>query len=195
MPGEEFREQAQHDFPVLQHVGDTGRRARIVFEHVERLGVDAHNVDASDMHVDIVRHHLSAHLGTERGIAEDYVVRHEAGAHDLPRTVDVLDESVQSVDALGQTLFQEPPFSRRHDARDDIEGDQALLRFGFPVNGEGDADAAEDQFGLAPPVVENVRRHIGEPARELAIGRAHAAVLSLHLIEGGNHSRPPLIAT
>jgi len=42
---------------------------------------------------------------------------------------------------------------------------------------------------------ENVRRHIGEPARELAIGRAHAAVLSLHLIEGGNHSRPPLIAT
>jgi hypothetical protein len=111
--------------------------------------------------------------------------------HDFPRTVDVLDESVQRIDALGQALFQEPPFRRRHDARDDIEGDQALLRFGFPVNGEGDADPTEDQFGLAPPVVEDVRRHIGEPAREFAIGRAHAAVLSLHLIEGGNHSRAP----
>ena len=91
-------------------------------------------------------------------------------------------------------FLQEPPFRARHDARDDIERDQPLLRVGLAVDREGDADAAEDQLGLAAAVVEHVGRHIVEPARELAIGRAHAAVLSLHLIEGGNHSRPPLTA-
>ena len=194
MAREQFREQPHHDLAVLQHVGDAGGRARIVLEHVERLGVDAHDVDAGDVHVDVVRHALSAHLGTERGIAEHQVVGHDAGAQDLARAVDVLDESVQRLDALGQALFQEPPFGRRHDARDDVERDQALLRVGFAIDREGDADAAEDQFGLAPPVVENVGRHFVEPARQLAIGRAHAAVLSLHFIEGGSHSRPPLTA-
>ena len=110
MAREQFGEKPHHDFAVLQHVGDAGWRARIVFEHVECLGVDAHDVDAGDMHVDIVRHFLPAHLGTEGGIAEDQIVRHEAGAQDFARTVDVLDEGVQRIDALGQALFQEPPF-------------------------------------------------------------------------------------
>ena len=188
---EQFREQPHHDLAVLQHVGDAGGRARIVLEHVERLGVDAHDVDAGDVRVDVVRHLLSAHLRAERRIAEHQVVGHDAGAQDLARAVDVLDESVERLDALRQALFQQPPFGRRHDARDDVEGDQPLLRVGLAIDREGDADAAEDQLGLAPPVVEHVGRHLGEPARQLAIGRAHAAVVSLHLVEGGNHSRAP----
>ena len=104
MAREQFGEKPHHDFAVLQHVGDAGGRARIVFEHVECLGIDAHDVDAGNMHVDIVRHFLPAHLGTERRIAEDQIVRHDAGAQDFARAVDVLDEGVERIDALGQAL-------------------------------------------------------------------------------------------
>ena len=65
------------------------------------------------------------------------------------------------------------------------------VRVGFAIDREGDADAAEQQLGFAPAIVEHVGGHLLEPARQLAIGRAHAAVGSLHLIEGGNHLGPP----
>ena len=194
MAREQFGKKPHHDLAVLQHVGDAGGRARIVFEDVKCLGVDAHDVDAGDMHVDIVRHFLPAHLRAEGGIAEDEIVGHDAGAQDFARTVDVLDEGVERIDALGQPFFQEPPFGASHDARDDVERDQPFLCIGLAVDREGDADTAEDQLGFAASVVEHVGRHLGEPARELAIGRAYAAVLALHFIEGGNHSRPPLTA-
>ncbi len=50
------------------------------------------------------------------------------------------------------------------------------------------------QLGFAPPVIEHVGRHLIEPARQLAIGRAHATVGSLHLVEGDNHLDPQLSA-
>jgi hypothetical protein len=65
MAGKQLRKQPQHDLAVLQHVGDAGGRAGIVLEHVEGLGVDAHDVDAGDMDVDVVRDFLAVHLGPE----------------------------------------------------------------------------------------------------------------------------------
>ena len=85
------------------------------------------------------------------------------------------------------------PFSRSrhsaagHDARDDVEGDQPLLRVGFAIDREGDADAAEQQLGLAPAIVEHVGRHLAEPARQLAIGRAHAR----RRLPSSRRRRPP----
>ena len=190
---EQLGEQPHHDLAVLQHVGDAGGRAGIVLEHVEGVGVDAHDVDAGDLHVDVVRHLLAAHLGAEGGIAEDQIVGHDAGAQDLAGAVDVAEEGVERLDPLGEAFLQGAPFGARHDARDDVEGDEPFLRVGLAVDGEGDADAAEDQLGLAPPVVEHVRRHLGEPARKLAVGRAHLAVEALHFVEGGNHSTSPAV--
>ena len=79
---EQLRKQPQHDLAVLQHVGDAGGRARIVFEHVEGLGIDPHDVDAGDVHVDVVRHLLAVHLRAEHRILEHEVFRHDAGAQD-----------------------------------------------------------------------------------------------------------------
>ena len=111
---EQFREKPHHDLAVLQHVGDAGGRARIVLEHVECVGVDAHDIDAGDMHVDIVRHVLSAHLGAEGGIAEDEVVGNDAGAQDFARAVDVLDEEVERLDALRRVrVRRQLPFGAR----------------------------------------------------------------------------------
>ena len=89
MAGEQLGKQPQHDLAVLQHVGDAGRRARIVLEHIEGVGVDAHDVDAGDVHVDVVRHLLAVHLRTEHRILEHQIFRHDAGAQDLAPAVDV----------------------------------------------------------------------------------------------------------
>ena len=189
---EQFRKQPHHDLAVLQHIRDAGGRAGVVFQHVEGLGIDADNIDAGDVHVDIVRHALAVHLRAERRIAVHQIFRNDASTQDLARAIDILDEHVERVDALGQALLQEPPFGARHDARDDVEGDQPFGGVGLAVDREGDADAAEDQFGLAPPVIEHVGRHFGQPARQLAIGRPDfVSVVTLHLVEGGSHSQEP----
>ena len=73
--GEQLREQPQHDLAVLQHVGDAGGRAGIVLEHVEGLGVDADDVDAGDVDVDVVRDLLAVHLRPEHRILEHQVFR------------------------------------------------------------------------------------------------------------------------
>ncbi len=191
MAREQFREQPHHDLAVLQHVRDAGGRAGIVLEHVEGLGVDAHDVDAGDLHVDVVRHALPAHFRAEGGIAVDEIVGNDAGAQDVARAVDVLDEGVERLDALGEALLQQPPFAGRHDARDDVEGDQPLLRLGLAIDREGDADAAENELGLAPSIVEHVGRHFPEPARKLAIGGPQPAVGPVHLVEGDTHVGSP----
>jgi hypothetical protein len=62
-PLEQLREELHHRLAVLQHVGDAGRRARIVLEHVEFVLVDAHDVDADDMGVDALRWPDADHFG------------------------------------------------------------------------------------------------------------------------------------
>ncbi len=53
--GEQVGEEKHHRLPVLEHVGDAGRRAAIVFQHVELVLVHPHDVDADDMGVDATR--------------------------------------------------------------------------------------------------------------------------------------------
>jgi len=141
--------------------------------------------------MDIVRNVLSAHLGAERGIAKDEIVRHHAGTQNLARAVNIPDECVERVDALDEALFDEPPLGAGNDPGDDVERDQPFLRVGFAVDREGNSDATENQLGLAAAIVEHVGRDFGEPARQLVVGRPYAAVMALHFIEGSTHTIPP----
>src|SRR5690606_40723017 len=61
------------------------------------------------------------------------------------------------------TLFRSAPFVGREDARNDVEGDEPLLRRLLAVDGEGDAYAAEQKLRLLAPLIEQVRRRIVEP--------------------------------
>ena len=45
------------------------------------------------------------------------------------------------------------PFRLRENAGNDVERDQAFLRLGVAVNGEGNAEPAEEQLGLATPEI------------------------------------------
>ncbi len=187
MAGEQLREQPHHDLAVLQHVGDAGRRAGVVFQHVEGVGVDPDDVDAGDVHVDVVRHLLAVHLRTEHRILEHQVFGHDAGLENLAAAVDVAEIGVDRLDALLQPAAQGVPFLRRQDARDDVERDQPLLGVGLAIDREGDADAAEQQLGFLAAVVENVGPDVAEPVGQFGIGRPDRAVRPLHLIERQAH--------
>jgi hypothetical protein len=94
---------------------------------------------------------------------------------------------VDGLDALFEPRAQDVPFSRGKNARQHVEGDESLLRVRFAIDREGDADAAEQDLGFAPSIIEHVGRDLGEPARQLAIGRPQRPVGALHLIERGRH--------
>jgi len=187
---EQFGEQPQHDFPILQHVGDAGRCPCIVLEHVESLGVDAHDIDAADMHVDVVGHLLAVHLRSIHRILKHELFRHDPGLENLAPGVDVADEKVDGFDALFEAGSQNVPFRCGKDAGQHVERDQPLLGIRFAVNGERDADPAEQHLGLAPAVIEAVGRQFAEPARKLTVGVPRVPVVPPHLVERDCHALP-----
>ncbi len=164
MTREQLGKQPQHDLPVLQHVGDPGRRAGIVLEHVEDVGIDPHDVDAGDMHVDVVWHFLAVHLRPEHRVLEHQVLGDDTGPEDLAPAVDVADVVVDGFDPLLEPAAQDVPFGGCQDAWQHVERDEPLLCVGLAIDREGDADAAEQELGLAPPIVEDIVRDLGEPA-------------------------------
>src|SRR5262245_3867202 len=116
------------------------------------------------MDVDVVWDLLAVHLRPEHRILEDEILRDHAGSEDFALAVDVADIGVDRLHALLEAAAHEIPFGGGEDARDDVEGDQALLRIGLAIDREGDADALEDQVRLAPAMVEHLGRNLAEPA-------------------------------
>ena len=97
---------------------------------------------------------------------------------------------VDGFDALLEPGAQDIPFGAGEDARQDVKGNEALLGVGFAVDRKGDADAPEQDLRFAPAVVQHVRPHIGEPAKQLAIGGPKASVAAFHFVERDYHSSP-----
>ncbi len=69
--GEELGKQTHHHLAVLEHVGDAGGHAQVVFEDVELAGVVAHDVDAGDVGIDAAGHVHALHLRAVLRVAEN----------------------------------------------------------------------------------------------------------------------------
>ncbi len=187
--GEEVGEHVHHRFPVLQHVGDAGRRARIVLQHEEIALRGAHDVDADDVAVDAERRLDAHHLGNERRVADDQLLGDLAGLDDLLAMVDVVHEGVERAHALLDAGREATPLGGRNDSRDDVEGDEALGRFLLAVHREGDAGAAEHGLGLEQLLLEVVQLLVPSPLGHGGIGQANAGPSTVHLIE--SLAQPP----
>ena len=187
MAGEQVRKQPHHDFAVFQHVGYARGRARIVLQHVKRFRVDADDVDAGDVDVDVVRYVLSVHLGAEYRVLEDQVVGDDIGAQHVAAVIDVAQEHIERAHPLFQAFFQDRPLFRRHDPGDHIERDQAFLGLGVAIDGKGDADPAEQELRLLTAIFQGVRWRLLEPAGELLVGRVDVAAGPVHFIERNCH--------
>src|SRR4029077_1899720 len=110
-------------------------------EYIEALGVDANDIDAADMNVDVVRHLLAVHFRPEHRILEDQFFRHHAGLENLASGVDVAEIKVDLFDALFEPSAHDVPFGGGKDARQNVERDEALLRVRLAVHRKRDADA------------------------------------------------------
>jgi hypothetical protein len=63
----------------------------------------------------------------------------------------------------GKNPLKHRPLAGIQDARNDVEGDQALGIAALGVDGEGDAGSPEDQLGFVQLRVQGGRRCLGEP--------------------------------
>src|SRR5262249_15198919 len=96
-------------------------------------------------------------------------------------------------DALLEPGAQDVPFGGVENARQHVEGNEALLGVRFAIDCKSDADAPEQDLRLAPAIVQHIRRHIGEPAKQLAVGGPQASIVAFHLVERDHHRLPPLV--
>src|SRR5262249_27620722 len=82
------------------------------------------------------------------------------------------------------------PFPRAEDARDDVEGDQALGGRLLAIDGEGDPGTTEQRFCFFAFALEFGELLRLQPVMHGAVGLAHALASSVHLVECGGHTTP-----
>ena len=135
----------------------------------------ADQVAADDVDVLVVRHVDADHLPPEVAGAHDQPAGHDAVAEDLLLVVDVVDEAVERADALLQPGLDQPPLVGRDQARDEVEGEDALgalLLVG--VDGEGDPLVQERAVGEVVGAVQVARVERRQVREERPIVRARA---------------------
>ena len=76
-----------------------------------------------------------------------------------------------------------PPFGRRDDARDDVEGDQPLGGVLAAVDGERDAGAAEHRLRLEQLPLQIVELLRAEPLGDGLVGHTHPVAGAVHFIK------------
>ena len=188
-PGrEELGEEPHHHLAVLEHVRHAGRHPQVVLEHVVLALPRADDVDAGDVRIDAAGHVHPLHLAAVLRVAEDALGRHGAGLENRLLVIDVVQEGVERAHALREPAFEQVPFVRGNDARDDVERDQPLGALLLAVDRERDADAVERPFGLLALLRDAIGRRPLEPAGERPVVRPDRPVRGAHFIVGwGRH--------
>jgi hypothetical protein len=72
------------------------------------------------------------------------------------------------------------------DAREHVEGDQAVGIATLAIDGEGDTDAAEQSLSLGLFLDPQIRRHRTHPRLQLGIGRTNRGI-EVHFVEALGH--------
>ena len=155
MRGEQLGEHVRHRAPVLYHVGDTRRDAQVVLEHAHLPGAVAHEVDTRNVHAyPTGRRHTAACGAVVVGRGDDQPPGDDPGAHDLARSVHVVEKPFQGAHPLRDTPLDERPLVRGDDPRDEVERKRSLLT----GMGVGDALIAKDPVARRAALVEVLLR-------------------------------------
>ena len=172
----QVREGAQHEAPVLDHVGDPRGAAPVVLEHQELAGLVAHDVGAADVDVGAVGHVEAGHLGAVVGGVQHQLGGHDAVVQDLLAVVKVVQEQVERGNALDDAALDGPPVRGREHARDHVEGQDPVDGGGAGIEREGDAQVEQLAPGVACAAPELVHPQTGQVAPEAAVGGPIALV-------------------
>ena len=180
---EQFREHLQHRLPVLQHVGDAGRRAGIILQNEELVLAGADKVDADDMRIDAAGRRHADHLRQEGIIVLDQLHRHAARPQDFLAMVDIVQEGIDRAHPLLDPARQLRPFARRNDARHDVKRNQPLVGICRAIDVEGDARAPEEGLRLPCLAPQPFGRFGRKPLAILRVRRARPLAAPIHLVK------------
>jgi hypothetical protein len=181
---EHARKHLLHHHPVLEHVGDTGWCSNVVLEHDEGARGIADQVDPGDVDVHATGRHHAAHLRPVALCARHEGLRDDPFAQDPLLSVDVGEEGVERADPLDQTALDPVPLGARHDARNRIEGEDALCAALVGVDGEGDATAEEGAVRELATRAELPLTDRIEQLDDATRLRANLAFAAVELVEG-----------
>jgi hypothetical protein len=188
--GEELREYPVEERAVLEHVGHTARHAAIVLEHEIAALAVADDVRAHHVGEDLPRRDDPAQLPLVLLPGKHQLGRDHLVAQTLLLLVDVEEEEVERGDALDEPVLEQLPLRGGDDARDEVEGEDALEPFLLPVHRERDALVHEGEAleALAPrDVLERERLEDGDEGGIVRPRRAHAPE---HLVEARFRGNP-----
>ena len=166
-----------HRRSVLDDVADPARIAQIVLEHpVLALGI-AHQVDAGDHAVRVVRHADAERVALEAVRRLHQPRGHDAVGHRRPVAgVDVGQEPVQRGDALCEAPLDLAPLRRGDESGEQVHRPGPLGALGIAIDGERDALAAEFLFDDALTAPQLGRVEVGEALHDGRIQRPDGAV-------------------
>jgi hypothetical protein len=119
---------------------------------------------------------------SKRSSGTDQVLRDDPVFDNLLLVVDVVDELVQSVDALFEPLFNPLPFLCLYDARDDIEGEDFFCGCVVSVNIESDAALEQSALGSLLAAQKLSFRKRFDFLLEQSGARAGTSIAEKHLI-------------
>jgi hypothetical protein len=88
------------------------------------------------------------HFRSEGGVPVDQILRNHAGVQNFAPAIKIGEKQIQRLHALNESALERFPLPARQDARQYIEGYEALGRFLRPIDGEGDADSSKQQLRL-----------------------------------------------
>ena len=101
-----FGENARHDQPVLQHVGNAAGSANVIFQDVKLTGLGiADQIDPADMRKDSARNFHTHHFATEMRTGVNQRTRNSAVFQNALLAIDVLQEKIQRQDPLGEAAI------------------------------------------------------------------------------------------
>ena len=98
-------------------------------------------------------------------------------------TVKVAQKQVERAHALLEAGLEPAPFLPGEQPGQDVERDQPLGTFLLAIDGEGDADAAEQKFRLRVARLQDRAGHGREPFRQAAVDVARHSVHAVHFVE------------
>ena len=175
--GEQLGEQAAHRDAVLEDVGDAGRRAHVVLEHLPAAVGVADEVAAGDVTPHAAGRADAVSLAGEVGSRDDELPGDDPLFQDLLAVVDVLDEGVQRAHALGEAALDDAPLVGGQDARDEVERERPVAALRAVGGGGVEGDALLDEDGVAPlagrlkPLAAQPGERAGKRGRLRARGR------------------------
>ena len=180
---EELREDALHRGAVLEHVGDAGRAAAVVFENEISSVAIADQIRAADVDIGVLGDRDAHEFRPIMGGPEDDLRRDHAVLDDALLVVDVVEKQVQSGDSLHQSGLDVLPLPWRDHPGERIEREDSLRAFVVSVDREGDALLEEEQFQATELLAEFLVPEPGEFFGDVSIIRTNRAMLVDELIE------------